>query len=165
MAHSREVRLPFCDHRIIEFVATLPVEMLMGSAQTKCTQAGHERYIARTIVTRWHKQGFVPPITGWLRGDLRGLVETIFNDSSFNKTSIWDPVWYRRAWRRFRAGEAELAPTIWKILISECWEDRFLRKSQPWIKFHRPCKLRVYVVTLGFATTSNSLIQLPPKPV
>lgn len=129
MAHSREVRLPFCDHRILEFVATLPAEMLMGSAQTKYVlRQAMGGILPESIVTRWHKQGFVPPITGWLRGDLRGLVETIFNDSSFNKTSIWDPVWCRRAWRRFRAGEAELAPTIWKILISECWLDRFLRK-------------------------------------
>ena len=36
--------------------------------------------LPKSIVTRWHKQGFVPPITGWLRGDLRGLTETIFND-------------------------------------------------------------------------------------
>ena len=33
------------------------------------------------------------------------------------------------------AQETELAPTIWKILISECWEDRFIGKSQPLINF------------------------------
>ncbi len=129
MAHSREVRLPFCDHRILEFVTTLPVEMLMGNAQTKYVlRQAMGGVLPDSIVSRWNKQGFLPPITHWLRGELGRVAETTLSNPGFGKTSIWDAAWSKKAWRRFRNGEVTLAPIIWKIIISECWNERFMKK-------------------------------------
>ena len=136
MAHSREVRLPFCDHRILEFVATLPVEMLMGNAQTKYVlRQAMSGVLPDSIVSRWNKQGFLPPITHWLRGELGRLAETILSDSDFGETSIWDAAWCKQAWRRFRDGEVTLAPIIWKIIISECWKERFMKQIRSMDQF------------------------------
>ncbi|MEE2998027.1 MAG: asparagine synthase (glutamine-hydrolyzing) [Pseudomonadota bacterium] len=129
MAHSREVRLPFCDHRISEFVSTLPVELLMGNAETKhLLRRGMREILPEPIVTRWGKQGFLPPIANWLEGDLGALADTVFSSSSFGKTGLWDASWCRTAWGRFRAGETSLAPTIWKVLITQKWKELFLSR-------------------------------------
>ena len=59
MAHSREVRLPFCDHRIAEFVLKLPPSMLMGHTQTKrLLRESMSGLIPTEIQQRWNKQGF-----------------------------------------------------------------------------------------------------------
>ena len=70
------------------------------------------------IVTRWNKQGFLPPIAQWLNGGLGDCADAVFNDAAFDQSPHWDAAWCRQAWRRFRSGDTALAPTIWKILIS-----------------------------------------------
>jgi len=68
MAHSREVRLPFCDHRIAEFVFRLPPHLLMGEVQTKrLLRESMHGILPEGIRTRWNKQGFRPPQDLWLQ--------------------------------------------------------------------------------------------------
>ena len=99
----------------------------MGDAETKhVLRRAMREILPESIVTRWRKQGFLPPIEGWLEGDLGALANTVFNSSSFGKTGLWDASWCRNAWGRFRAGETSLAPTIWKVLITQQWKDLFL---------------------------------------
>ncbi|MGB0632858.1 MAG: asparagine synthetase B family protein, partial [Alphaproteobacteria bacterium] len=138
MAHSREVRLPFCDHRISEFISTLPAEMLMGNAQTKyLLRRSMDGLLPDSIVNRWNKQGFLPPIAEWLNGGLGEHADDLFGDVSFAGSPQWDARWCRHAWQRFKTGDATLAPTIWKILISELWRDRFLKRASG-MKRHAP---------------------------
>ena len=130
MAHSREVRLPFCDHRIAEFVAALPVEMLMGHAQTKyLLRRAMRDVLPEPILSRWNKQGFLPPVTQWLTGALGPFVDDMINGATLDDSPYWDASWCRQAWRRFKAGDTAPASAIWKILISESWRGRFLKKA------------------------------------
>ena len=62
MAHSREVRLPFCDHRLADFALSLPPHLLMGEIQTKrLLRESMRGILPEPIRTRWNKQGFNPP--------------------------------------------------------------------------------------------------------
>ncbi|HVN40835.1 MAG TPA: asparagine synthase (glutamine-hydrolyzing) [Myxococcota bacterium] len=71
MAHSREVRLPFCDHRIAEFAFALPPDLLVGDGQVKrVLRCAIQGLVPDRIVTR-PKQGFIPPQERWLVGPLR----------------------------------------------------------------------------------------------
>ena len=66
MAHSREVRLPFCDHRLSEFILSLPPELIMGDVQTKRPiREGLREFLPEAIAARWNKQGFRPPQDLW----------------------------------------------------------------------------------------------------
>lgn len=131
MAHSREVRLPFCDHRIIEFVAALPVEFIMGHGETKrLLRAATKGILPEEIRTRWGKQGFLPPIAVWLKGALGPLAEEVFNDSSFARDGIWDGSWWRAALQRFHKGEENLAPVIWMPIISTMWKRHFAERIE-----------------------------------
>ena len=138
MAHSREVRLPFCDHRIIEFVMTLPVEMLMGNAETKhLLREAMQGILPEQIRTRWRKQGFLPPIADWLGGSLGDLAADVFQRPSFRNSPYWDAAWWDRVLVRFRRGEMALAGSIWKPMICQLWLDGFVAKASMMTK-HRP---------------------------
>ena len=136
MAHSREVRLPFCDHRIVEFVMTLPVEMLMGDAETKhLLRLATRGVLPEEIRTRWRKQGFLPPISEWLKGQLGNVADEIFARSDFRNSPYWDAVWWQKIMQRFRRGEVELAPSIWKPVICQLWLEGFVARANAMPKY------------------------------
>ncbi|MFO0755019.1 MAG: asparagine synthase (glutamine-hydrolyzing) [Byssovorax sp.] len=81
MAHSREVRLPFCDHRIAEHLFSLPAELLVGDGQVKrVLRLAIDGLVPPAIVGR-PKQGFVPPQQRWLVGPLTGFVRRLVEDA------------------------------------------------------------------------------------
>jgi len=72
------------------------------------------------------KQGFLPPLTDWLEGDLMPLLEETLQSGSFKSGPHWLPEWWEKALTRFRNGEKPLASPLWKVMMSELWRDRFL---------------------------------------
>jgi asparagine synthase (glutamine-hydrolysing) len=127
MAHSREVRLPFCDHRIAEFALSLDPRLLMGEAQTKRLLREAVKGILPEIVrTRWNKQGFLPPQDIWFAQGLIDEAERVIEDPSFAAAGYWNVGWWRSAVRRFRAGESHLGWVLWRPLMLESWRRHFL---------------------------------------
>ena len=67
MAHSREVRLPFLDHRLVEFVFRLPERLLLRGAWTKwILRESFRGIVPDPIVDRVDKLGYMPPQKRWL---------------------------------------------------------------------------------------------------
>ncbi len=80
MAHSREVRLPFCDPRLAEYLFSLPPDLLVGEGQVKrVLRLALRGLVPDAIVTR-PKQGFVPPQQRWLTGPLEAWVKDLAAD-------------------------------------------------------------------------------------
>ena len=122
MAHSREVRLPFCDHRIAELSFSLAPHILMGDAQTKrLLRESMKGILPEAVRTRWNKQGFLPPQEEWFNTDLIDWVEEIVTSASFLERGFWNVSWWRAAVRRMRRGERHLAWQLWRPAICESW--------------------------------------------
>lgn len=127
MAHSREVRLPFCDHRIAEFALSLDPRLLMGDAQTKrLLREAMKGILPEPVRTRWNKQGFLPPQDAWFAQGLVDEAERVIEDPSFAAAGCWNVAWWRGAIRRFRAGETHLGWVLWRPLMIESWRRCFL---------------------------------------
>lgn len=127
MAHSREVRLPFCDHRIAEFALSLDSRLLMGDAQTKrLLREAMKDILPEPVRTRWNKQGFLPPQDAWFAQGLVDEAERVIEDPSFAAAGCWNVGWWRGAVRRFRAGETHLGWVLWRPLMVEGWRCHFL---------------------------------------
>ena len=134
MAHSRETRLPFCDHRLAEFVFSLSIETLMGNAETKRLLRGSmQGILPEQIRTRWNKQGFRPPQELWFSGSLNQLARVTIESDTFRGRGYWNTKWWQSALARFNAGQGHLAWTLWKPVISEAWQTHFVErlKSEP----------------------------------
>jgi asparagine synthase (glutamine-hydrolysing) len=69
MAHSREVRLPFLDHHLVEFVFKLPDRFLMRNGWTKwILREAFTDFVPTEITLRADKLGYMPPQARWLDG-------------------------------------------------------------------------------------------------
>ncbi len=131
MAHSREVRLPFCDHRIAEFALSLPPRHLMGEAETKrMLRRAIAGIVPEAVRTRWNKQGFLPPQPAWFKGALGDRARALFHDPGFAARGWWDAAWWQTALARFDGGEEHLAWTLWKPVIAEAWHRDFVERAK-----------------------------------
>ena len=127
MAHSREVRLPFCDHRIAELALALAPARLMGGAETKrVLRRAMAGVLPEAIATRWNKQGFRPPQEIWFRGEMLAAVRQTLHGRAFAERGWWNVAWWLKALDRFERGEAHLAWTLWRPFFTEAWMDKFV---------------------------------------
>ncbi len=129
MAHSREVRLPFCDHRLAELILSLPPHYLMGEVQTKrMLRESMRGILPEKIRGRWNKQGFRPPQETWFQGVLLKMAEEIVNDSAFRQSGLWNVRWWRSVLKRIQAGNAHLGWVLWHPIMLESWKRHFVAR-------------------------------------
>ena len=121
MAHALEVRVPFCDHRVVEELGPLPLatKMPMG------VQKGLFRWAMRKDLPRsvllHRKVGFNPPIASWLRTDLAPLVEDYLSERAVRARGIFAPAAVKEMRDAIRNGRAEGAHSLWAIVVAEAW--------------------------------------------
>jgi len=127
MAFSREVRLPFLDHRLVEFLFAIPNDQKLRGTTTKFVlRNAIQGLVPEGIRLRTDKLGFEPPEVGWMRGPLRTWIDEILHSSRFCQRGWLDPKVVERVWRGFLAGRDKLRSLIWRWISLEIWARVFL---------------------------------------
>ena len=122
MAFSREVRVPFLDHRLVEYLFAIPAEQKIDRSTTKIVLRNATRGILpEEIRNRTDKLGFAPPESAWLRGPLREWADDILSSAEFRQREWIDTSALDHVCARFRNGESALHTVIWKWLSLEIW--------------------------------------------
>jgi asparagine synthase (glutamine-hydrolysing) len=121
MACSLESRMPFLDHRVVEFAWTLPLYLKLNRALTKIPlRRLVERYVPRPLIDR-PKMGFGVPIDRWLRGPLREWAEALLDDARIRSEGLLDPVPIRRRWHEHLSGTRNWQQSLWNVLMFQAW--------------------------------------------
>jgi asparagine synthase (glutamine-hydrolysing) len=130
MAHSREVRLPFCDHRLPELVFSLPPEYIMGEIQTKrLLRKGLRNFLPEKIQSRWNKQGFRPPQSLWFaHNPMIDRVREIIYSPEFKNSELWQPEWWYQVLKRVEQGDLGVSSSLWHPYIVESWKRYFINQ-------------------------------------
>lgn len=119
MAVGLEVREPLLDHRLIEFAATLPLRQRIRGTQGKwLLKHTMERYLPRDILYR-PKQGFVTPISHWLRGPLAGEARVIASAGGIARTGWFAPAHLSLLADEHIAGRRDHGRVLWQLLMLE----------------------------------------------
>lgn len=123
MAFSIENRVPFLNHRLIEFVHSLPDEDLIFLGQTKyILRASLNGILPQPIADRVDKQGFLGrEINILLRGPLRYLLEAPF---SFDGLSMLNPAKTKELIRKFKNGDNAQQLMVWRLAVLNDWIQR-----------------------------------------
>ncbi|MCH8111690.1 MAG: asparagine synthase (glutamine-hydrolyzing) [Proteobacteria bacterium] len=129
MAASLELRVPFLDHALVEWAASLPHEWKVGDARSgpiskRILRDFAVRRLPGSIVER-PKQGFPVPAYAWLATSLGPWAEDMLFGPGNRLAEHFDPAAARPALEAARAGDTASSHKIWVLLIFEHWLRRW----------------------------------------
>ncbi len=124
MAHSLEVRHPFLDHRLVEFLLNLPPDWKIRNGWTKYVLRQAFPELPDAIRWRRDKQGFLTPEQRWLKHDFNGLIRSTFHNSRLSEAGILNEQEFLRYYDQFQTSAAIPDSDIARALIAERWMQR-----------------------------------------
>lgn len=122
MAHGLESRVPFLDHRLVEFVATVPADVkFKGGHMKHMLKTGFAADLPRDLIGRRDKMGFPVPLQEWFAGDLRDMMRDIFHSRRAREREFIRSDAVLRSFDK--AGR--FSRKMWGLLSLELWHQQF----------------------------------------
>ncbi len=121
MGVGLEVRAPYLDHRVVEFVWSLPLRLkLRGGAGKWILRRLLSRYAPASRILR-PKMGFAVPIGEWLRGPLENWAEDLLRESCLRGEDFFHAKTIRKMWEQHASGEKDWQFCLWNVLMFQAW--------------------------------------------
>jgi asparagine synthase (glutamine-hydrolysing) len=121
MANSLETRVPFLDHRIIEFAWSIPLEhKLKGNMGKHVLREVLYKYVPKELIER-PKMGFGIPIDTWLRGPLREWAEDLLDERTLHEDGLLNVQLVQKRWKEHLNGKRNWQYHLWDILMFQSW--------------------------------------------
>jgi asparagine synthase (glutamine-hydrolysing) len=129
MAASIESRVPFLDHKLVEYAAALPDEWKLSGFTTKrVLRESMKGLLPQSILDR-PKMGFPVPFARWTRGPWNAVARDVLLDRCSIERGVIDPPAVDRLLRHHAAGRTEGGDRIWSLLNLELWYRTFIDKE------------------------------------
>ncbi len=135
MAASIESRVPFLDHVLVEFAASIPGKYSVEGLAGKCIlKSAVEDLLPRSIVYR-QKMGFPTPWAYWLAGPQLDDLERLLFEPRTLERGLFKSEAIRRLFGEHRAGHRDHGNKIWRLLNLELWHRVFIDGETPSLSF------------------------------
>ena len=121
MGVSLESRVPFLDHRVVEFAWRMPqaTKLRDGVGKWAIRQILH-RYVPRELIER-PKAGFAIPISEWLREPLQDWAEALLDEARIREQGFLEPLPIRQMWHEHLSGKRNWHYQMWNVLMFQAW--------------------------------------------
>lgn len=129
MAHSLELRHPFLDHRLVNFLVNLPNSEKISGGWTKFVLRQAMAELPSAIRWRKDKQGFAVPEELWLKRDLSNVIKEMFQRSTLAELGVIDDKEFLRYYEAFQNGAQIWYTDITRTFLAEIWAKRFLNNT------------------------------------
>ena len=129
MANSLEVRVPFLDHKVVEFCASIPDNLKLRGFNTKYilkkTMSGK---VPDSIITR-KKRGFHLPVSKYIKNQLKDFTLTHLSENIINSFGIFNYNYISSLISEHMAGKRDNGQKIWALLCFSLWQQICYRKK------------------------------------
>lgn len=123
MANSLETRVPFLDHRIVEFALSLPMEYKIRNGVDKWVlREVLYKYVPKSLIER-PKMGFAVPLAFWLRGPLKDWCENLLNQKRLDEEGFFNSKIIRTKWQEHLSGKRNWENQLWDVIVFQSWLD------------------------------------------
>ena len=126
MAASLEARVPYLDHRLVEFAFSLPSSMkLRGNTGKYILERAAAKYLPGEIINR-RKMGFGVPLASWFRKELRPLLVDTLHSEKFQKRGYFNIAKTEEVLQEHLSGKKDHHLLLYGLLLVELWHKRFI---------------------------------------
>ena len=126
------MRLPFLDHKVVEYAARIPVRLKLRPWSRKNVLRRAMRGILPEELRRRRKRGLAAPITRWLRQPLSEYAAMLLSPEALCAKGYFDPTEVRAKLAAHREGTMTAAPELMGVLTVQMWDDLFVGGLRPW---------------------------------
>jgi len=125
MAASIESRVPFLDHKLVEFSARMPVDMKLRGRTTKFVLREAMKGLLPPEILNRGKMGFPVPVGKWFRGQFRGQIDEFILSDRTKERGIFDCEFLENLVGEHMKG-ANHDERLWALVNFEIWQRRFI---------------------------------------
>jgi asparagine synthase (glutamine-hydrolysing) len=130
MAVSLEARVPFLDHRVVEFAFTLEPDLKIRRWQTKFLLKKTMADLLPPAIQRRDKQGFSIPIKNWIRGQLRPMMTDLLSQSRLKRQGFFNGPWVSRLVSEHLRGVENHSHKLWALMVFESWHETYMENRR-----------------------------------
>lgn len=127
MANSLEARVPYLDHRLIEFIETLPSNLKLNGLTGKYLhKKALRKWLPKNLIYR-KKRGFENPIEHWFRTRMKSFIEENLMSPDSATANFFDQNYLRFMLEQDRTGRDQFRRHIYLLVSFEMWHRTFIR--------------------------------------
>ncbi len=125
MACSLEVRAPFLDHKLVEFVMSLPSALkLKGLTSKYILKKAMKNRLPDDVIKR-PKKGFGVPVAKWVKGPLKELFGDFLSSNRIKREGFFNPEYVAQLLQDHLLNKRDNRKQLWTLLVWELWIDRY----------------------------------------
>lgn len=126
MFNALEVRAPFLDTAVVEFLFNLPRTYKLRGLHGKFLLKQLMRDRLPTNIVYRAKKGFGLPVSEWLTKDLRPLLEEYLNRERLVREGLFNPAYVERLIHEHTTRRVDHRKLLWTLLMFELWRERWM---------------------------------------
>jgi asparagine synthase (glutamine-hydrolysing) len=126
MANSLEVRAPFLDRDVVDYVSRLPYSYKLKGVTSKFLLKKTFNRALPTMITQRGKKGFGIPIAGWLKEELKPVLLDTLNEKRVRRDGYFDWMAVKGLVDSHLSGKVNQRKPLFALLMLHWWMDRYL---------------------------------------
>lgn len=128
MLHGLEVRSPFLDHELVDFVMQLPPDYKIQPGNRKRILKDAFRDLLPPEIFTRKKQGFEVPLLKWFRNELRGMIDELLDEKFLKEQNLFHPEAVKAIRKQLHSSNpGDSAARIWGLIVFQSWWKKYVK--------------------------------------